>query len=121
MFDRVGKIDQRSQRRRMAEPKRAPARRRVVRWLLILTAAVIVVDAVVGEQGLLALQRAKRDYQRLSESLERQRTENDRLREEARRLREDPSAIEEVARRELGLIRPGEKVFIIRDLPSAGH
>ena len=30
-----------------------------------------------------------------------------------------PAAIEEVARRELGLIKPGEKVFIIKDLPPA--
>jgi cell division protein FtsB len=45
----------------------------------------------------------------------RQRVENARLREEARRLREDPDAIEEIARRELGLIRRGEKVFIIKD------
>ena len=35
------------------------------------------------------------------------------------RLTEDPAAIEEVARRELGLIRPGEKVFIIKDLSPA--
>jgi cell division protein FtsB len=33
----------------------------------------------------------------------------------ARRLREDPSAIESVARRDLGLIKPGEKVFIVKD------
>ena len=40
-------------------------------------------------------------------------------REQVRRLTEDPSAIEEIARRELGLIRPGERVFIIKDLPPA--
>ena len=49
----------------------------------------------------------------------RQRAENARLREEARRLREDPDAIEEIARRELGLIRRGEKVFIIKDAQPA--
>ena len=38
-------------------------------------------------------------------------------REEARRLREDPSAIEDLARRELGLIKPGEKLFIVKDIP----
>jgi cell division protein FtsB len=32
-------------------------------------------------------------------------------------LREDPNAIEELARRELGLIRPGETLFIIKDIP----
>jgi cell division protein FtsB len=44
------------------------------------------------------------------------RSENAALREEARRLREDPAAIEEIARRELGLMSPGEKLFIIRDV-----
>ena len=38
--------------------------------------------------------------------------------EEVRRLTEDPAAIEEIARRDLGLIRPGEKVFIVKDLKS---
>ena len=37
------------------------------------------------------------------------------LREQARRLREDPSAIAEIATRELGLIKPGERVFIVKD------
>lgn len=36
--------------------------------------------------------------------------ENQRLYEEARRLREDPTYAEAVARRELGLVRPGETV-----------
>ena len=48
----------------------------------------------------------------------RRAPENARLREEARRLREDPSAIEEIARRELGLIVPGEKLFILKDVES---
>jgi cell division protein FtsB len=63
--------------------------------------------------------RARQEHDRLAASIARVRAENARLREEARRLREDPAAIEEVARRELGLIRPGEKVFIIKELPAA--
>jgi cell division protein FtsB len=31
-------------------------------------------------------------------------------------LREDPAAIEDIARRDLGLIKPGEKLFIIKDV-----
>jgi cell division protein FtsB len=77
---------------------------------------VIVADAVVGDQGLLAMLRARRQHDELESATNRQRAENARLREEVRRLTEDPSAIEEIARRELGLIRPGEKVFIIKDL-----
>lgn len=105
-----------------AIPKPSPAHRgrRVVRYVLVFVTVVIVIDAVVGDKGLLTLLKARRDYAGVEAALERARAENDRLREEARRLREDPAAIEEVARRELGLIKPGEKLFILRDVPAAG-
>ena len=84
--------------------------------LLVFFGMVIVVDALVGDQGLLAMLRARRQHAELVAAIAGQKAENARLREEARRLTEDPAAIEEVARRELGLIRRGEKVFIIKDL-----
>ncbi len=92
-------------------------KRRIVTLLLVFIASVIVVDGLVGERGLLAMLRARREYDALSASIARQRAENARLREMARRLREDPTAIEEIARRELGLIKPGERVFILKDVP----
>ena len=93
--------------------------RRLVHWLLLFVAAVIIVDGLVGERGLLAMLRAQHEHDELSAEISRQRAENAFLREQVRRLTEDPSAIEELARRELGLIRPGERVFIIKDLPPA--
>ena len=87
--------------------------------LLLFVAAVILLDGLVGERGLLATLRARRDYDELSATIARERAENARLRDQARRLREDPAAIEEIARRDLGLIKPGEKVFIIKDVPPA--
>jgi cell division protein FtsB len=60
--------------------------------------------------------RARKQYNQLAADLARIRSENAGLREEARRLREDPAAIEEIARRELGLMSPGEKLFIIKDV-----
>lgn len=77
---------------------------------------MLVIDALVGDKGLLAMLRARQTYRSLEESLADVRTENAGLREEARRLREDPSAIEEIARQELGLIKPGEKLFIVKDV-----
>ena len=91
----------------------------MVHVLLLFVASVIVVDGLVGERGLLAILRARQEYDAISAAIARQRAENARLRETARRLREDPSAIEEIARRELGLIRPGERVFIVKDVPAA--
>ena len=56
---------------------------------------------------------------RATEKVQQWNTESSaKLRETARRLREDPAAIEEIARRELGLIKRGERVFIVKDLPS---
>jgi cell division protein FtsB len=91
--------------------------RRFVRYLLAFITVVLVIDAIVGEKGLLALLEARRTFGVIEQSLQRARRDNAQLREEARRLREDPSAIEELARRELGLIKPGEKLFMLRDVP----
>lgn len=82
----------------------------------VLLTAVVAVDSVVGDKGLMAMLKARRQYRSLAAALDRAKSENARLREEARRLREDPAAIEEIARRELGLIRPGEKLFIVKDV-----
>jgi len=105
--------------KRRSTPQQRTRTRQVIYVLLILLGVVLFVDAVVGDRGLLARQRSRLQHEALVEAIVRQKAENDRLREEVRRLTEDPSAIEEIARRELGLIRPGEKVFIVRDLPPA--
>ena len=89
--------------------------RTIVHALLFIAAAVIVLDALAGDRGLLAMLRVRRQYTELAATVARDREENARLAEQARRLLEDPAAIEEVARRELGLIKPGEKLFIIKD------
>jgi cell division protein FtsB len=93
--------------------------RRFVHALLLLVAVVIVADTLVGDRGLVAMVRAQKEYDDLAAMIARTKAENARLREEARRLREDPKIIEEIARRELGLIRPGEKLFIVKDIPPA--
>jgi cell division protein FtsB len=91
--------------------------RRIVQLLLIFAAVLTLVDGLVGDRGLPAMLRARHEYDELAAGIARQHAENARLREEARRLREDPSIIEEIARRELGLIKPGEMVFIVKDVP----
>jgi cell division protein FtsB len=96
--------------------KVASGGRRFFRHLLLFATLVIVVDAVFGDKGLLALLEARREYAALERSLSRARAENAALRESARRLREDSAAIEDAARRELGLIKPGEVLFIVKDV-----
>ena len=94
-------------------------RRRTLQMLLVFVTLVLVINALVGERGLMETLRARRQHQELVGSIERLRTENARLRDEARRLRTDPATIEALARQELGLIKPGEMLFIIKNAKSA--
>lgn len=91
-------------------------RRRALAYFFLLVGSVLAIDALVGEKGLLAMLQARQQYRSLEESLANVRAENARLREEARRLREDPDAVEDLARREIGLIKPGERLFIVKDV-----
>ena len=88
-----------------------------MRLVLLLVAAFALANAVSGARGLTAFRDASSTFATLSEAVAGLRQENDALRERARRLREDSAAVEDLARQELGLIRPGEKVFILRDQP----
>ena len=106
-------------KRETPRPDAVPARRKSLHLLLVFVTMVLDIDALVGEKGLLETVRARKQHQQLTASIERLRAENATLREEARRLREDPSAIESLARQELGLIRPGEMLFIVKDAPPA--
>ncbi|HUU33329.1 MAG TPA: septum formation initiator family protein [Vicinamibacterales bacterium] len=95
----------------------SPRRRRVISYGLAVLTVVVLIDAVAGEKGLLTLVRTRHELQTLEQSVQAARLDNQRMLELARRYREDPVTIEELARRDLGLIKPGEKLFIIRDLP----
>lgn len=92
---------------------------------MVFVTLVLVINALVGERGLMETLRARQQYQDLVGSIDRLRADNARLRDEVRRLRYDPATIEALARQELGLIKPGEMLFIIKDArpaaPAAGR
>lgn len=101
---------------RRPQGRRVSRGTRIVRLLIIFLAGAVIVDAIVGDRGYLATMRAQSEYDAAVAALDRQRAENERLRERVERLKHDPAAIEEIARGELGLMRPGEKLFIVKDL-----
>lgn len=107
-------------RRKPVVPGRTSAiKRRTVHFLLIFATIVLVVDSLVGEKGFLETLKVRRQHRELQASVEALRQDNTRLRDQVRRLNEDPAEIESVAREELGLIRPGEMLFIIREARPA--
>lgn len=91
-------------------------RSRIVRYAVLAIGVVLIIDSLVGDRGFLAMLKARQQYRTLETELARARAENAQLRDRARQLREDPQAIEDIARRELGLLRPGEKLFIVKDV-----
>src|SRR5512140_1234814 len=102
-----------------ADLTRPVPRRRPARWwthAIVFAAAVLLANAMFGERGLTESVRARRAYTAAALDLARIRQENARMRDEVRRLRSDPSTIEAVARRELGLARPGEIIVTVKDL-----
>ena len=107
-----------------AKPRRAAGsdavsavRRRMVRTGLVLVLVFAVVDGVFGERGLLANMDVRRRIAVQQSTIDEMTRRNNAITEDIRRLREDPSAVEELAREELGLMKDGELLIILRDTP----
>ena len=86
----------------------------------MLIGCVVLGDALVGERGLVALRRARQEYRVEEQKLDAAQAEEAQLREQIRLLEDDSATIEDLARRNLNLIKPGEKLFMVTDpLPDA--
>ena len=86
-----------------------------MQYLLAFAGCVVMLNALVGDKGVLQMLKKRQEALRLDQELAAAQAENAFLRREVDRLRNDPDAIEDLARRNLDLIKPGEKMFIIRD------
>jgi len=92
-------------------------------WVLGTAIALIAlaVGSVFGDRGILNLVSKRRQVDALRAELEGLRAENARLTEEIAALRTSPRAIERLAREQLGLARPDETVFLIREAGPTGR
>jgi len=90
-------------------------RRRILTYAVLAVSTVLMVNALVGEHGYLATLRAKRETDALTEEIEKIKTQNQQLKDLTDRIKHDPATLEEAARRDLGLIKPGETVIILHD------
>jgi len=109
----------RARRRLQSAHETRERRRRVLTWCLSFGIFVLFVNALVGENGYLATLKAEREKATLEAIVAKVRHENRKLQQDARRLESDPAMLEETARRDFGLIRPGETLVIIRDVKPA--
>ena len=89
-------------------------------WVIGGLAFVLVVNALVGENGYIAIMRAQNEQQELSDRVHKLQRENMRMRQQIDRLKNDPQELEDAARRYLHMSKPGEKVINItpKDSPA---
>ncbi len=105
------------------EATRSEPRARMKAWALGTAIALIAltVGSVFGDRGILNLLGKRRRVEALRGELEGLRAENARLSSEIAALRTSPRAIERLAREQLGLARPDETVFLIREEDASGR
>jgi cell division protein FtsB len=85
-----------------------------LRRAIIGVTVVVLIDAVFGDRGLAEMRKAQRAYVEAHGSLGQLKRANTELRAHARLLAGDTATIEDVAREELGLVREGEVLFVVK-------
>ena len=91
------------------------------RVLLGLLVLVLVVHDIFGTHGFLAMRRTQNEIKKVQAALEQLNKENLELAQEVKELKTDPRKIENIARDELGLAKPGEviiKIPLSQQLPQ---
>ncbi len=70
-----------------------------------------------GDKGILHLLRLQKELSRIKEVNSKIEEENRKLKEEVRRLQDEKRYIEEIARKELGMVKEGEVIYQFESSP----
>ena len=79
----------------------------------MLTLCLFLAYSAVGEKGFIRLHKMILERDNLKARIHDLEEDNSRLAEEIGLLTDDRTTIESLARMELGLVKPGETVYII--------
>jgi cell division protein FtsB len=86
--------------------------------LLAALGAATLVTLTYGGQSLARVWQMKHEVESLEREISTLRAEAGRLTATVNRLRTDPDFIEQVAREDLGLVKPGERVLKLPPAPG---
>lgn len=91
-----------------------------VAWVLLSLAflAAMLLDAFFSEKGMLRVRELEKEYDARLLEESGKREEIRELQEKIQALKDDPKAIEGVAREELGMVKPGEDVYLFAREPE---
>lgn len=107
--------------RRNRRSRRVASSRRMLLWGGIgLFGAYLSFFFVFGRMGVLAHLRMSGEAERIDAEIARVQGEIGDLSREVAALNRDPHTIERLARERLGMVRPGETVFLFPPGPDPG-
>jgi cell division protein FtsB len=93
-------------------------RQKIVAAAIVCAMFGLMLVITFGDNGLLELSRMRVTLHTLVTDNERLVQENARTYRTIERLQKDPAMIEDVARRELGMIRDDERIFKFKSGPD---
>lgn len=83
-------------------------------WLILIVLAMLGLS-LLGDRGALRALQAYHHKQELEQQLTQLQAEQQQLREEIQLLRKDRDYWEQLARKELGMVREGELIYQFSD------
>lgn len=87
---------------------------RLLKGALLFVGSALLLNVLVGSQGLPAVMQARHQQADLANDLAKVLADNARLRAEIEDLRTNDDAIKQLARELLRYAEPGEKVFVVQ-------
>jgi len=91
---------------------------RNMNWFLAGGLGLLLLQDVFGTHGLIAMRRSQKEAAQVQQQIDQLNKENQQLLDRVKSLKTDPAAIEQIAREEMGLARPGEYIFRLPDKPG---
>jgi cell division protein FtsB len=96
----------------MSRTEKTPLlRRRWLLWLVPIALCLVAFQAMTGPRGLMKVADLRAQKAAILREIDSLETRKKELLVEKNRLLTDTAYLEKIARKELGMIRPGEKVY----------
>lgn len=87
--------------------------------VLLLVSIALIVHNIFGQNGYLTLRQQRKEAQDIQQKIKKLQDENEQLDKQNRESKSNPEAIERMAREQMHLAKPGEKIYTLPERPHA--
>lgn len=98
----------------MKKKKSSSFKNKFLLCLIGFLVLIFIISSLFGEKGLIEIYTLRREYKNLQREIELLKKEKMLLEKEIQELKINPEAVEEEARTKLWLMKPEEKVIVLK-------